>query len=99
MKQFPSLMFFNCRSGENSGKGMRLWLPLFLVIPLVLLTCLALFLLILPLLLVYTLVTFNTRWWHYLRNGAPALLRTARALPGLKVNVEDKEEQIYIDIN
>lgn len=99
MKHFPLLMIFKNRSGDTGSRSVNLWLPLFLIIPLVLLILLALFLLILPLLLVYTLVTFNTRWWHYLRHGAPAVFQTVRALPGLKVDVEDKEETVYIDVN
>jgi hypothetical protein len=99
MKRPPTAMvvkFRNYESGE--GKGVSLWIPLFIIVPFVLLILLALLLLILPFLFLYELFTWDTRWWKYVRHGVPAFFETTHAMPGLKVDVEDQQQKIYIDV-
>ena len=102
MKRPPMLVTMKIRSSDGYGagsKGIAIWIPLFIIVPIILLMALAFFLLVLPLLLAYVIVTWDFRWWRYLRYGTPALFEIMHGLPGLKVDVEDPKQKTYIDIN
>lgn len=99
MNRPPMLLTLKLCSNAQKGRPISLWLPLFIIIPIILLICLALLLMILPILLVYILVTWDTRWWRYLRYRVPAFFQTMYAFLGLKIEVEDNQQQFYIDIN
>ena len=90
---------FHSNDDDEYGRGFSLWIPLFIIVPVVLLITLALFLLALPFLFVYVLVSWDIRWWRYLRYGVPAFFETMHALLGLKVDVEDNKQKIYIDVD
>jgi len=101
MKRPPMLItlkFHSDDDGEDSS-GFTIWIPLFIIVPVIFLIILPLFLLALPFLFVYVLVTWDTGWWRYLRYGLPAFFETTHALPGLKVDVEDRNQKIYMDVN
>lgn len=99
MKRPPMLVTLKFRSGTENSRQISLWVPLFLVIPVLLLLMLALIILLLPFFVVYVLLSWDFRWWRYLRYGVPALFQTLHALLGLKVDVEDRNQQFYIDVN
>jgi hypothetical protein len=99
MTRPPTLMVVKVRNfDDRDGEGVNLWVPLFIIVPLVLLILLALLLIALPFLFLYVLFTCDTRWWKYLRYGVPAFFETLHALLGLKVDVEDRQQKIYIDV-
>jgi hypothetical protein len=87
------------RYDDDQGRGINLWIPLFIIVPIVLIILLALFLLVLPFFLLYVLLTWNLRWWPYLKRGVPAFFETMHATQGLKVDVEDRKQNIYIDVH
>lgn len=99
MNRPPLTLTLKFRSSTEDGRPVKIWLPLFIIVPVILLIFLALCLLVLPLLMVYVLLTWDTRWWRYLRHGVPAFFQSMHALLGLKVDAEDKKQQIYIDVN
>lgn len=100
MKSLPMVISLKfCSNEDNDGRGFYLWIPLFIVVPVVLIILLALFLLILPFLLISLIVTWEIGWWRYLWYGVPAFFKTMHELPGLKVDVEDKKQKIYIAIH
>ncbi len=73
-----------------------IWLPLFIVGPLVFVLLLAVFLIILPFALLAMLFTWETRWWQPALLWLPSLMRVVCYLPGLEVNVENREGQVFI---
>jgi hypothetical protein len=99
MKRPPTLMVVKCRNSNNeSSKQVSLWVPLFIIGPLILLILLVLLLLVLPFLFLYVLFTWDTRWWKYLRHGIPVFFEMMHALLGLKVDVENQQQKIYVDV-
>ena len=82
------------KSGQ--GKGVRLWIPMFLVWPVILL----LLLLLLPLMLLVDLILSLIGWGSFpvlrLVGGMGSLLSAAR---GLRVNVSNKNEKVHITIS
>jgi hypothetical protein len=101
MKRPPMVVSLHFRSydeGEESA-GFRLWVPLFIIAPIVIIILLALFLLALPFLLVAFIFTWYTDWWRYLWHGIPAFINTLHELTGLNVDVEDQKQKIYIAIH
>ncbi|MGA9049614.1 MAG: hypothetical protein WB588_11540 [Dehalococcoidia bacterium] len=91
------IMSLKFHSSEDSDNGrVGLWIPLFIIVPVILIIIMALFLLALPFLLVYLIITCNMRWCRYLWYGLPAFFKTMNELPGLKVDVENQKQKIYI---
>ena len=74
--------------------GFRLWLPLFLLLPFLL----VLLLLILPFLILGTLFFWMFGWGRSLLLFIPVLLGILWALRGLEVDVEDSNEKVFISI-
>ncbi|MBN1689809.1 MAG: hypothetical protein JW901_02170 [Dehalococcoidia bacterium] len=101
MKRPPMLitMRFQPDSEVENSHGFSICIPLFIIVPVVLLIVLPLLLLALPFLFVYVLITWDIGWWRYIRYGAPAFFETIHALLGLEVAVEDRNRKIYIDVN
>ncbi len=100
MKHLPMVISIKFHSAEDGeGRGFSLWIPLFIIVPLVLIILLALFLLILPFLIISIIVTWEMEWWRYLWHGLPAFFKTMHELPGLKVDVEDKKQKVYIAVD
>ncbi len=98
MRRLPTLMVVKVRNSDESSRQVSLWVPLFIIVPIILLILLAVFLLILPFVFLYVLFTWDTKWWKYVRRGVPAFFETMHALLGLKVDVEDRQQKIYIDV-
>jgi hypothetical protein len=78
------------------GEGPRIgcWLPLFLLLPLILL----LLLLLLPITLIAALVLWPLGWARPLLGAVPALFMVLHALRGLKVKVTGGDTQIDIKV-
>lgn len=76
----------------QKGRGVSLWLPLFLVWPLAIAVKLAL----LPFLLLAIAVMWPSGWGRRLLIGSIALVSVACALRGLEIEVERPNEQVTI---
>ena len=100
MKKPPMLLSlkFGSEDDENGG-GMRLWIPLFIIGPIVLIIFLALFLISLPFVLLSMLFTWQVRWIRWIVFGIPAFFSTMNELTGLKVDIQDSRQKIYIAIH
>jgi hypothetical protein len=84
---------------DENGGGFSLWVPLFILGPIALVIFLALFLIALPFILVATLITWQLKWIRWIVYGIPAFFNTVNELVGLKVDVEDSKQKIYIAIH
>jgi hypothetical protein len=104
MKRPPVLIRVHIRGKE---KGFGLWLPLFLLLPL----GLALVIAFSPLILIAIIVLRRGRQLSRMSGIAGACLRTLRSprsvktvfdlfcsMPGLRVDVRNKNEQVYISV-
>jgi hypothetical protein len=87
----PSLLRLRIR---NERHRFGLWLPLFLIWPLVLVLGLALW----PLLLIASFVLWDRGWGKPLLLGGPALFELLCALRGLKVNIKQDSQQVLISL-
>jgi len=83
---------------KNRQHAFGLWLPLFLIIPLVLVFLLAIFLILLPFAFLTVLFTWELGWWRPFVLSVPALYRLLCSLPGLRVDVGSREGSINIAI-
>jgi len=100
MKRPPMLLSLKFGSdGDKDGGGMHLWIPLFIIGPVALIILLALFLVALPFILLSMLFTWQLRWVRWIIYGIPAFFSTMHELPGLKVDIQDSKQKIYIAIH
>jgi len=78
------------------GEGPRIgcWLPLFLLLPLLLVALL----LLLPLTLIAALVLWPLGWARPVVGAVPALFMLLHALRGLKVEVTDADTRVDIKV-
>ena len=93
MKWPPYLMHLKVNSPQHV---FNIWFPLFIIGLIALIFLLALFLIALPFLLLSLLFTWRWDWWQYVWRGVPAFFGILHALPGLKVDVEDRGKHISI---
>ena len=93
MKLPPYLL--RLRLGNNE-RDFSLWLPLFLVWPLVLVFLIAAFAVLLPFALLALIFTWRWGWLRSLVLSAPALLGLFGQLAGLEIDVSGKKGGIYI---
>jgi len=77
---------------HNQRQHFGLWLPLFLIWPLVLILGLALW----PQLLIGAIIFWKKGWSKLLLLGGPAIFRFLCTLRGLKVDVKNPSEQVLI---
>jgi hypothetical protein len=85
----PSIMRIHI--GETE-KGFRLWLPIFLLWPIVLLAAV----LLAPFVLVGAILLWPKGWGRPLLLAGPLLLGLVFALRGLKIDVVDGSQRVYI---
>lgn len=84
---------------QNHDHAFGLWLPLFLIWPIVLVFLLAIFVILLPFALLAVLFTWEPGWLRPMLLGVPALLRVFCHLRGLEVDVEGNEgNEGHVDI-
>lgn len=81
---------------QNRHHAFALWLPLFLIWPIVLVFLLATFLILLPFALLAIIFTWQLEWWRPMLLGVPGLFRLLCYLPGLKVDVESSGGRVFI---
>ena len=81
---------------KNAHHNIGLWLPLFLVWPVVLAFLLAIFLILLPFALLAMLFTWGLGWWRPVVLGLPAILRVFCSLRGLTVDVDSADGQVQV---
>ena len=82
---------------DDEEEGFTLWIPLFIIVPLALIILLALFLVALPFLLLSIILTWQFDWVRWLAFAAPAFFNTMHELSGLKVDIVDDTQKIFID--
>jgi len=82
----------------NSRHGFDLWLPLFLIMPLVLALLLAVALILLPFALLAMLFTWRLGYWRPLVLGVPVFFNMLCQMPGLKVDIEHGKGSVYIAV-
>ena len=85
----PSLL--GIRIGKVDG-GFRLWLPLFLIWPPILLMALVLF----PFVLLLSMLLWPAGWGRTMLLTGPRLFRLFCALRGLVIDVKNGTNQVYI---
>jgi hypothetical protein len=99
MKMPPMFLAIQVDQGHKEGEGgFTLWLPLFIIVPLALIILLALFLIALPFLLLSLLLTWEFDWVRWAAMAVPAFFKTMNELPGLKVDIADGRQKIFIDV-
>ena len=94
MKRPPYLLKLRFRNPEH---GFALWLPLFLIWPIVLVFLLAIFVILLPFALLAMIFTWQSDWTHSILMCVPAVYRLFSQLPGLVVDVEGNQGHVYIE--
>jgi hypothetical protein len=72
---------------ENEEHDFNIWLPLFIIGPIVLILLLAVFIIILPFALLSLIFTWELGWWRPVFLFFPAIYRLITQLPGLNVDV------------
>jgi hypothetical protein len=92
-----SLKFRSDEDGQDRGFGS--WTPLFILVPIVQIILLVLFLIALPFLIISVIVTWQIGWWRWLLFGIPAFFRVMHALPGSRLDFEDRQKRTYISID
>ena len=91
MNRPPLLMHVRIHSGDRK---FGLWLPLFLLMPLALVVLIILS----PLILIGILVLWPSRWGKPARMVVPASCRLFYSIRGLKVDVQSRNECVYISV-
>ena len=81
---------------ENDDSSFPLWLPLFIIGPIVLILLLAILIIILPFALLALIFTWELGWWRPVLLFFPAMYRLITQLPGLKIDVGDDNNRVYI---
>ena len=89
MKRPPMLLYVRIR-GERRGFG--LWLPIFLLLPLVL----AVFIILVPLILIAIPIFWPTGWRNRARHIFGAAFEILCSMRGIKVDAQSDHDCVYI---
>lgn len=81
---------------ENEDESFPIWLPLFIIGPIILIILLAIFVIILPFALLALIFTWELGWWRPFFLFFPALFRILSQLRGLTVDVGEEEKRVEI---
>ena len=92
MKYPPTMMRMKVIQPEK--RAVNLWLPLFIIVPIVGIIALAAFLVLLPLLLIGALVFWRLGLWRKLLLFWPVTLGVYTALRGLEIDVEQTDSRV-----
>jgi hypothetical protein len=99
MKLPPLVMYMKVGDKQDQPHGgISLWIPLFILVPIALIMMLALLLIALPFMLIFTLLTWNANLWRWIFRGIPLLFNTLHELRGSNVEVEDGKKYVTIDV-
>jgi hypothetical protein len=82
---------------KNTEHNFGLWLPLFLIWPIVLVCLLAVFLILLPFGLLAMIFTWQLGWWRPLVLGVPSICRVLCNLRGTIVDVDDHDGHVEVE--
>ena len=82
---------------HNPSHNFGLWLPLFLIWPIVLVCLLAVFLILLPFALLAMIFTFELGWWRPVILGIPAVCRVFCSLRGTTVDVDGSNGRVEVE--
>jgi len=93
MNGLPTIMKIRI---SNQDTKFYLWLPLFIILPVVLVILAALFLILLPLLLMVALVFWRFALWRPILIFWPAIIACLGALRGLEVDINQNSEKVFI---
>ncbi|MBI2851158.1 MAG: hypothetical protein HYX80_09000 [Chloroflexi bacterium] len=80
---------------KRQRRGVNLWLPLFIIVPITGTVVAALFIVLLPLLLIVAIIRWRLNWWRPFL-VFPAVLTLLSASRGLEVDINQSQEKIYI---
>lgn len=86
----PSIL--RLRIIEERGKKIRLWIPLFLLWPLIL----AIMIVLSPIILLVAIVTWRKGYGKMILLGGPRLFMVICNMRGLRVKVNSSDEQVYV---
>jgi hypothetical protein len=81
---------------ENEHHSFLIWLPLFIIGPIILLFLLAIFLIVLPFVLLSMMFTWDLRWLRPMFLFIAVLFRLFSQLPGLKIDVGSNSGRVHI---
>ena len=81
---------------KNTNHNFGLWLPLFLVWPILLVLGIILGIILLPFLLIAAVLFWHLWWVRPLLFGMPVLFQLICALRGLKVEIEQNSERFLV---
>ena len=95
MKWPPYLLHIAVHGTEHR---FSLWIPLCIIGPIFLVFVLAVFLVLLPFLLLSLIFTWEAPWWRWFWYGVPAFFSVLCSTPGLQVDIEDRGKRIYITV-
>jgi hypothetical protein len=93
MNRPPLWMHLRFRNHAR-GTGFGLWLPLFLLLPLLLVVLLILS----PLILIALLVLWPSGWSEWALRVLAGAGRVFCSMRGLEVNVKNREQYVYISV-
>jgi hypothetical protein len=82
---------------RNPSHNFGLWLPLFLIWPIVLACLLAIFLVLLPFAFLAMIFTFELGWWRPVIMGLPAICRVFCNLRGTTIDVGDSDDHVEVE--
>ena len=91
MKRPPYLVRIHI---NNRSRNINLWLPLFIILPIIFIPLLILS----PVILVAAVVLWHFGWGRLLLITIPAALGCLYALRGLEVDFQKHKERVYISI-
>ena len=91
MKRPPMLMHVKVRGGE---RGLSLWLPLFLLLPL----ALVVFIILSPLILIAVLVLWPSGWGKRVLLLLSATFEVLCSMRGLRVDIQSSSQYVYISV-
>ena len=95
MKWPPYLMKLRFSDGKHH---FGLWIPLFLIGPIVLVLLLAIFIILLACALLAFIFTFQWEWLRSVMMGVPAVYGIVSSLPGVTVDVDTPDTKVDISI-
>jgi hypothetical protein len=95
MRWPPYLLKFGFHNGRHY---FGLWIPLFLIGPVVLVCLLAIFIMLLPFAFLALVFTWRWDWLNWVVMGIPAIGRVLCSLPGVRVDVDAADTKVNIAV-
>ena len=83
---------------DKPDRKMNIWLPLFIILPVIAIIMAAIMLILAPLVLLAAAILWPFGWGKPLLIAAPLVLACLWALRGLEVNVSNSHEKVNIAV-